>query len=99
VSIEEIKAKLIESWGDGLQKIDPIIAEVNQFYDTIKEQLLKELEEDRQLTLRLMDRLKAFHLPFELDAENFNSLLRNRLNRVNPAEIQKMVDYPKGRKN
>jgi hypothetical protein len=44
VSIEEIKAKLIESWGDGLQKIDPIIAEVNQFYDTIKEQLLKELE-------------------------------------------------------
>lgn len=41
----------------------------------------------------------VFHLPFELDAENFNSLIHNRLDRVIPAEIQKMLDYPKGRKN
>jgi hypothetical protein len=46
-----------------------------------------------------MDRLKAFHLPFELDAENFNSLLHNRLDRVNPAEVLKMMEFPRGRKN
>lgn len=64
VSIEEIKIKLVEAWGDGHQKIDPIIQEVEAFYATMKEQLLKELDEDKQLTMRLMERLKAFHLPF-----------------------------------
>lgn len=99
VALGDIKSRLLEGWGDGHQRIDPIIQEVEVFYATMKEQLVKEIEDDRQLTLRLMERLKAFHLPFELDADNFNNLLYGRLDRVNPAEIQKMMDYPKGRKN
>ena len=36
VSLEETKTKLIEGWGDGFEKIDPIIQEVEVFYTTIK---------------------------------------------------------------
>lgn len=73
--MEEVKKVVGEEWGRFEGERGRIVEEVNGFYDLLTLKIKEAVEEDRALTLKLIERLRGLALPSDVTPSSLTDFM------------------------
>ncbi len=90
--IEEVREKLKDAWEPKESMIQAYKKKQNEFYNNLKTQINKVIDDDQKLLENILAKLQYHHLPIQANSQVYFEFIREEYQRLDRISMLKLIE-------